>query len=498
MSIYIISSIAEYSNELAELIRAFCPGISVKAVDTDFIDFSKEDLIIRCFYRSLDDAGNIIEIKVEYSKGSNQSGTLIQNHELSKDHNPMDSKRVVKNHIKLLLYQLLEELTHRSLDWGALTGIRPTKIVHGLLDKGLDSDGILKSLYEDYRVSSKKARLLLDIARIQRPYFENNHPKKISIYVNIPICTTKCLFCSFPSATLDKCAHLIEDYILALEKEMAALSRLAQDKGLEIETVYIGGGTPTSLGLDQLEKVLLAVQKHWGMHKWKEYTVEGGRPDTMDRDKLKLLKDYNVSRISINPQSMNDKTLQAIGRSHSSDQIVHCFKVAREIGFETINMDVIVGLPGEGTEEAKYTMEFIKNLAPDNFTVHTLAVKRASRLKENIDHYDFTDERIAAEMMDIFYDGAASMGMRPYYLYRQKYMLGNMENVGFAFPSKESIYNMQIMEDQQTIWAFGAAAMTKVCYPEQGRIERAPNVKNIEEYIKRVDEMVERKIKLTF
>ena len=498
MSIYILSAIPEYANELAELARAFYPGLSVKGGGLEFDDFTNEEVIIKCDYQFFDDSDERIEITIEYFKGLGQQRTFTQSQQVHKGIAPNDRKRIIKNDIKLMLYQVLEKLTGRSLDWGALTGIRPTKIVHGLLDKGLDNDEILKNLYEDYRVSTEKARLLLDIAQVQQPYFKNNHPNKISVYINIPICTTKCLFCSFPSATIDRCAHLVDDYILALEKEMAAMSPLAQEKGFEIETVYIGGGTPTSLNASQLERVLMAIKKYWGQYDWKEYTVEGGRPDTMDEDKLRLLKDYDVSRISINPQSMNDKTLEAIGRSHNTDQIAHCFNMAREIGFDSINMDVIVGLPGEGIEEAHHTMRGIKELSPDNFTVHTLAVKKASRLKESIDDYDFTDEEIALGMMEIFYDGAYAMGMRPYYLYRQKYMLGNMENIGFALPAKESIYNMQIMEDQQTIWAFGAAAMTKVCYPWEGRIERAPNVKNIEEYIKRVDEMVERKIKLTF
>lgn len=493
MAIYVLSKIAGYANELAELARAFFPGTIVKIAAEDSNEFTDKSLVIKCHYKR---TKGHVEIRIEYEGAPKGGGSLSQEHEIDVNLSSIEEKRLVKNYMKLMLYQLLEELTGRSLEWGALTGIRPTKIVHGLMDKGLDKDMIIKTLYDDYRVSGKKATLLLDIAQVQRPYFKDNHPKKISVYVNIPICTTKCLFCSFPSATIDRCAHLIDDYILALDKEMKVLSRLAREQEMEVEAVYIGGGTPTSLNVNQLEKVLKAVDKYWGYQEWREYTVEGGRPDTMDKYILRLLKDYNVSRISINPQSMNDRTLRLIGRNHRSDQIANCFHMAREVGFDSINMDAIVGLPGEGVDEALHTMEEIKKLYPDNLTVHTLAIKRASRLKESIDDFETTEVKEAEEMMKIFYDGAASMGMRPYYLYRQKYMLGNMENLGFSFPSKESIYNMQIMEDQQTIWAFGAAAITKVCYPVGGRIERAPNVKDIEQYIDRIDEMIERKTRL--
>jgi len=494
--IYVSSTVSGYINELAELVRAFFPGVTVKIANGDFNELSSNDLVFKCHHTRKED--NIIEVTVEFFAGSEQKGKFHKPCQVDQGLSKFEQRRIIKNCIKLLLYDVLENLTGRNLEWGSLTGIRPTKIVHSLMDEGFEEERILNILHDDYRVSSEKARLLIDIAKVQRPFFEENHPERISVYINIPICTTKCLFCSFPSAIIDRCDHLIDDYIMALEKEMKAMSQVAMEKGIEVETVYIGGGTPTSLNIFQLEKVLTAIQKYWGFQNWKEYTVEGGRPDTMDKEKLGLLKDYNVTRISINPQTMNNRTLEAIGRDHRSEEIVHCFNMAREIGFDSINMDVIVGLPGEGIKEANHTMEVIKGLFPDNFTVHTLAVKRASRLKDSLDDFKFPSTEVAADMMNIFYQGAISMGMRPYYLYRQKYMLGNMENIGFAIPSKESIYNMQIMEDQQTIWAFGAAAISKFCYPSEGRIERAPNVKNIDEYIKRVDEMIERKMKLTF
>ncbi|HZJ57450.1 MAG TPA: coproporphyrinogen dehydrogenase HemZ [Clostridia bacterium] len=493
MTIYILTSIQEYSNELAELARAFYPGRVVKTDTGNPEDLLPGDLLFRCEFQTV---GDTTKIAVKLFKGMETSSVFSKTHRLRPDTTPMTKRRDIKNCMKQMLYDILMDLTDRSLDWGALTGVRPTKIAHGLIDEGLDRNKVLKLLYDDYRVSQKKAELLHGIAKIQRPFFCGNHPNRISVYINIPICPTKCLYCSFPSATMDQCAHLVDDYITALEYEMETMSILAREKGIEVETVYIGGGTPTSLNTVQLERVLRAVREFWGWSPWKEYTVEGGRPDTMSGDKLRVLKDHSVTRISINPQSMNDKTLGAIGRNHKAHEIVECFYRARDVGFDCINMDVIVGLPGEGIEEGRRTMGSIKKLAPDNLTVHTLAVKRASRLKDNLERFALTDERLAAGMMDIFYEGAGSMGMKPYYLYRQKYMLGNMENVGFATPGKESIYNMQIMEDRQTIWAFGAAAITKVIYPTMGRIERAANVKNIGDYIDRTEEMVQRKLKI--
>ncbi|NLJ41495.1 MAG: coproporphyrinogen dehydrogenase HemZ [Clostridiales bacterium] len=497
MVIYVLSSIPEYSNELTELVRVFYPGIVTKSADSDFTNYLKNDLIIVCNHENVNGLHKDIKITIQFLKDSKiepfHTKHCLFNSEAKESH----FRRDLKNKTKLLLYEALVEVKGYDLEWGSLTGVRPVGIVHNLMDRGLDSSHIQETLYSDYRISKQKAKLILDIARIQRPYFAYNNPNQVSIYINIPICTTKCFFCSFPSAILAQCAYLVDDYILALDKEMGVMAKLAREKGISIQTVYIGGGTPTSLNLTQLNAVLSSVKENWGENTLMEYTVEGGRPDTMDKAKLELLKDYKVSRISINPQTMNDRTLKLIGRNHNSVEIIKCFNMAKEIGFNSINMDVIVGLPGEGIEESQKTMASIIDLKPDNFTVHALAIKRASRLKENIYFFSSAEVKVAKKMMDIYYQGAESMGMRPYYLYRQKYMLGNMENIGFALPGKESVYNIQMMEDRQTVWAFGAGAISKFYFSEENRIERAPNVKNIEEYIKRIDEMIDRKMKLT-
>ena len=492
MNILVYADIKGYQNEMAELVRAFFPGHIVKLVETMLDDFSSNCMIC-CQHKVVE---NKLEITITIHNNDKKLKHTVECNLEYKDE--LEYRKIVKNNMKLALYDALEKFTGTSLDWGALTGIRPTKIVHDLIDKGLDREKILDILHEKYRVNAQKSNLLIEIAKAQRPYLIDNSEQKVAVYINIPICTTKCLYCSFPSDTIDRCGFLIDDYITALKSELKQFSIWMKENGIKVETVYIGGGTPTALGISQLDRLLQSVREliiHQNSGLKIEYTVEGGRPDSMNREKLSLLKKHGVNRISINPQSMNQKTLSAIGRSHTPEEAIHCFYMAREIGFECINMDVIVGLPGEDQNDVGYTIEQIRKLKPDNLTVHTLSVKRASRLRDRVDEYSFPDTQTAAEMLEICRRGAMDMGMIPYYLYRQKYMLGNMENIGYAVPGKECIYNIQIMEERQSVWAFGAGGITKIYYPEHNRIERIANVKNIKEYIDRIDEMIERKQK---
>lgn len=493
MNILVYADIKGYQNEMAELVRAFFPGQPVKLVES-IPDDLMNCYVICCQHRILENKLKI-DIAIYTDDNKKTQRTIERDIEYN---NRLEYRRIVKNNMKLALHDTLEEFTGTSLDWGALTGIRPTKIVHDLMDKGLDNDKILEVLFERYRVNTQKANLLIETAKAQRPYLIGNNDQKVAVYINIPICTTKCLYCSFASDTIDRCGFLIDDYIAALISELKQFSNWMEEKGISVETVYIGGGTPTSLEVRQLDRLLQAVgeliiQQNNGQVI--EYTVEGGRPDSMDWEKLSLLRKHGVNRISINPQSMNQKTLSAIGRSHTPEEIIDCFYMARGLGFECINMDVIVGLPGEDENNVEYTIEQIQKLKPDNLTVHTLSIKRASRLKDRVNEYSFPDTATAAKMLEICQSGAAAMGMIPYYLYRQKYMLGNMENIGYALPGKECIYNIQIMEERQSVWAFGAGGITKLYYPEHNRIERIPNVKNIKEYIDRIDEMIDRKRK---
>ena len=407
-------------------------------------------------------------------------------------------RKTLKNEVKRHIYLALSGYTGNEPPWGILTGIRPAKIVHEMLDKGYEREKILRRLNEYYRIASSKANLLYDVARNETSILEKNRPDDISVYIGIPFCTTRCLYCSFVSNSMDRSAHLVDRYLEALKYEIRLVNEIIKAKRYTIQSLYIGGGTPTSIDRAQLSELLESVEKGFDLSRVEEYTVEAGRPDSLDAGKLRIIKNSRTSRISINPQTMNDETLKLIGRCHTPEDTVRAFETAREIGFDNINMDVIIGLPGENLPMFENTLERISEMAPESLTVHTLAVKRASKLNEDRTDYSLIAGEEASLMVERAQEYARSKGMHPYYLYRQKNILGNLENIGYCKPDFESIYNIQIMEEKQSIIALGAGAVTKVVFPEENRIERAFNVKNVEEYIQRVDEMVERKKKSLF
>ena len=312
-----------------------------------------------------------------------------------------------------------------------------------------------------------------------------------SLYIGIPFCPTTCLYCSFTSYSITAFQSKVDHYIDALIKEMRYVAKAMSKRRLD--TVYIAGGTPTSLEPIQLERLLSELEHHFDMKHIKEFTVEAGRPDSVTLEKLEVLKKHGVQRISINPQTMNDKTLAIIGRRHSVAQVTEAFDMARKVGFDNINMDMILGLPGEKTKEVEQTLKSIYKLHPESLTVHSLAIKRAAALNIWRDKYiDFKIEN-SEEMVSMAADYAAMMGQKPYYMYRQKNMAGNLENVGYAIPTYECIYNILIMEEKQTIIAVGAGASSKAVLEEATRIERVENVKDVINYIDRIDEMVARK-----
>lgn len=291
---------------------------------------------------------------------------------------------------------------------------------------------------------------------------------------------------------------MVGSYIKALRKEIKSVGKILADKGLKIQSIYIGGGTPTAIDAQHLGELLKEIEDTFCMDDVKEYTLEAGRPDSITEEKLATIARSRVNRISINPQTMKDETLVRIGRSHTSGDIIEAFNLARELGFDNINMDVIAGLPGEDINDFMYTLDEIKKLAPESITVHTMSVKRASRLNDEKNSYDLTDEDEVTKMVDSAYEFIKDIGLKPYYLYRQKNILGNLENIGYSKPGAESIYNIQIMEERQTIIALGAGATTKLVYPKEDRIERVFNVKSVEEYISRIDEMIGRKENMRF
>lgn len=400
--------------------------------------------------------------------------------------------RLLKNpHSQERLQEILSKNT--STPWGILTGIRPTKIAHELLEEGYKAHEIKEVLLKDYLMQEEKAELLLAVAQTEHKFIYPIKEDMISIYISIPFCPTRCVYCSFPSNTVKQWGHLMREYVEALCREIEATAAAVNEKGLAVETIYVGGGTPTTLSVSNFERLFGTLEKAFDISKVKEITVEAGRPDTIDLEKLRFLKKCGVSRLSINPQTMNDCTLSKIGRSHSVKDLKDAFSLARFAGFNNINMDIIIGLPGEDEQMVTCTMEEIRGLAPENLTVHTLAIKNASQLKEKSSEYSLKEEEAIIKMLEITQAYARAMELKPYYMYRQKHMLGHLENIGYCRSGYECIYNIQIMEEKQTILAFGAGAISKLVYPTENRLERVPNVKNLEQYLARVEEMVQRK-----
>ena len=404
-----------------------------------------------------------------------------------------DDKKLIRNRLKRELYDIFSKLTGKILPWGTMTGIRPVKIPTHLMEQGYDDDYITAHLEKEYYISPRKAKLSLQVAHTEQKLLsEIDYENGCSLYVGIPFCPTTCLYCSFTSYPLSMWKNRVDEYIDALLKELAFLAEYL--KGTKLNSVYIGGGTPTTLLPYQLHRLITFIEENFDLSIMKEFTVEAGRPDSIDRDKLMTLRKHNIGRISINPQTMNRKTLDLIGRRHTVEQINETFALARECGFDNINMDIIVGLPGENKADVENTLSQIGKLNPDSLTVHSLAIKRAARL--NIMKEQYADYHIenTDEIINMTYDFAIEQGMMPYYLYRQKNMAGNFENVGYAKEGKAGVYNILIMEEKQSIYAAGANAQSKIVFRNPDRIERIENVKNVEEYIERTDEMISRKI----
>lgn len=490
-----------FEYDVHSLVKAFYPEQDVQ------ITYTPEEgadtllkLVISFVGDGLQDpAEETAEQKTEQQGAPSADGSIrvqiIQGESAALDETiPVDftsDRKEVKNILKRLLYRMLSDFTGQQLPWGNLTGIRPTKIPMQLLEKGWKNTEIAQYMRDTYYTSNEKTALAIAIANKERHILKDiNYKDGYSLYVGIPFCPSICLYCSFSSSPLHLWKDKVNQYLDALCKEIDyAADAFA---GRELNTVYIGGGTPTTLEPYQMDRLLTKLEEKFCYDKLKEFTVEAGRPDSITREKLEVLRAHGISRISINPQTMNQKTLDLIGRHHTVEETIEAFHLARELGFDNINMDLIVGLPGEQKEEVQYTMEQLKKLDPDSVTVHSLAVKRAARLrmfKEEHKEMTMTNNR---EIMDMTAAYAAEMGQFPYYLYRQKNMAGNFENVGYAKEGKEGIYNILIMEEVQSILALGAGASTKMVWA-QDRIERIENVKDIKNYIERIDEMIDRK-----
>ncbi len=402
----------------------------------------------------------------------------------------LSNKPEYRNVIKRLLYRSLSAYTGKELPWGAQTGVRPAKIALDRLGLGWTEEEIRSFMKEHYLCSEEKTDLSIRIAKKEYRLLSALEKKGYSIYIGIAFCPSKCLYCSFPSYAVQQYGNLMDDYLLALFKEI----EFAKDcLPWELQTVYVGGGTPTALDANRLERLLKKIRDTLDFSHVREFTVEAGRPDSITEEKVRILKQYGVTRISVNPQTMNQRTLDIIGRRHTAEDVKRAFSMARQAGHDNINMDLIMGLPGEDLPEAAHTLDEIGKLSPDSLTVHTLAIKRAADLNIYKERYQAMIPENTEEMLGLAAEFMKEHEYFPYYLYRQKNMTGSLENVGYAKEGKEGLYNILMMEEQQTILALGAGGTSKYVFPAGGRIERTDNCKSITDYIGRIDEMIARK-----
>ena len=410
--------------------------------------------------------------------------------------------RDYRNQLLRALYRTLQKITGKELPWGILTGVRPTKLLFERISRGEGKP--LQFMKEKYYCSEGKASLAARIAAKEYQLLEKiDYRNEYSLYVGIPFCPSICNYCTFGSHPIGKFSDLVEPYIEALLKEIRSVSAADPDRAgsiarmvreRKLETIYFGGGTPTSLEAGQLRRIIKCVKDNFDLSGTVEFTVEAGRPDSITEDKLRMLKEEGVGRISINPQTFSDRTLEIVGRDHSSAQIYEAFAMARKCGFDNINMDLIAGLTGETEEDFAHTLECVRQIDPECLTVHTLARKRAARITTQPELYEGYFSGGVQKMLELADIFTKECGYEPYYMYRQKNMTDNLENVGYSKPGKECLYNILIMEEVQPILAVGAGASTKYVRDTSGRFGRIENCKNVREYVTRIDEMIARKL----
>ena len=432
------------------------------------------------------------EMKIELSDDVHSSGNVVSECFSSSETAPKKRHRDYRNQLLRAVYRLLHEYTGMDLPWGILTGVRPTKLVYERIERGEAKN--LQFMADTYYVSKEKAALATRIAAVEYQLLDAlDYKNGYSLYIGIPFCPSICNYCSFGSHPIGRFEAFVEPYLEALKKEIAAVADCFPER--KLQTVYFGGGTPTSISADQLRSLIRCVKENYDLSGVKEFTVEAGRPDSITEDKLSMLMEEGITRISVNPQTMVQRTLDTIGRKHTVTETAEAFKLVRRLGFENINMDLIAGLTGENISDFRYTLNELEKLNPDSITVHTLARKRAARLTTDGEIYEGNEATDVAEMVETAAAFMKEHDYEPYYLYRQKNMTDNLENVGYARKGKEGLYNILIMEEKQIILACGSGAYSKfVRDAGDKRFERVENVKNVQEYITRIDEMIDRKL----
>lgn len=395
-----------------------------------------------------------------------------------------DDNREQKHIIKQEIYKNLYTKFENKDPWGILTGVRPVKLALNALEKNNSMEETRQILKNHFLLEDDSVNLCLDIAKKESEYIYPINKNRYSLYIHIPFCPTKCSYCSF--LTMHNDLENTKKYTTSLIKELIEMSKYIENSP---RTVYIGGGTPTAIETQDLEKIIKTVNKYYG--KTEEFTVECGRPDTINMEKLLMLKNNGVNRISINPQTMRDSTLERIGRSHSVLDIIEVYNIAREIGFKSINMDLILGLPGEYIQDVKYSLEEIFKLSPENITIHTLAIKNGSKLYDK----SYNNNKKSEEILKLTKKMTKENGYKPYYMYRQKRMMGNGENIGYSKEGNESIYNIVMMEEKESVLGFGMCSTSKFFYPEINRVEKVMQFRNLEDYINKNHETLIKKKK---
>lgn len=462
-------------NDLFELARSFFPDHEI----TEFRDFESN------YVASL--SYNENRFLAELTCNSGEPGISIVSDADSNIYR--DEEATQRISAKKAFYDMLSTYTEKKLPWGILTGIRPIKVTTALKEKGISDKEIIDILTGAYSIDTEKAQLSLQICNTQEKIIKSFEKDTFSLYISIPFCPSRCLYCSFPSLPISKFGKYIEEYLDVLLYELIQIKDMM--KGWRISTIYIGGGTPTTLPVEMMDRLLVELEIMFPGTI--EITVEAGRPDTLNFEYLKLFKSHRIDRISINPQTMNDETLKLIGRKHTAKDVVTAYRQAKDIGIPIVNMDLIVGLPGERRGEIINTLDMIDNLDPDNLTVHTLSVKKGSNLMIEKETFKMTNDIEIESMLKYTREFAAIKGLTPYYLYRQKQILGSFENIGYSKKENPCVYNVAIMDEKQTIISAGMGAISKVYNTRDKTLERVPNFKDLDTYMKRTEELVKRK-----
>ena len=394
--------------------------------------------------------------------------------------------------MSVLLYTVLQELTGFTPPWGILYGVRPAKLMHRMCGE-MGEEGARDYFINTFLAQEKKTDLALEVMEKENKIISLSQEDSFSLYVSIPFCPTRCAYCSFVSHSIERTKRLVEPYTDLLCKELERIGKIAKELNLRLETVYFGGGTPTTLSAPQLTKLFNTIENCFDLSHLREYTVEAGRPDTVTEDKLLALKNVGVTRISINPQTFNDSVLEAIGRKHTSRQTIDAFELARKCGFDNINMDLIAGLPLDTLDSFKNSLDTAVGLDAESVTVHTLAMKSASYIVTKENAFDFSDRLITSDMVDYSNETLHKNGYYPYYMYRQSKSLGNLENVGWCKDGMDCLYNVFMMDETHSVFAAGAGAVTRLKNQNTGHIERIYNYKYPYEYIDNFDEILNRK-----